>query len=362
LPVGFEGLSLPDVAAKLGVGLHAVVPDFIRGAPPEALHHRGLGFYNHPEFPYVADFSAVEYEVTLSENQMRVVYRTGHGDLTTRCNYGHELLESGSSIPAMLEHPVKEAADYLSAADIFAKVRICPNPAGYAARRARLGEQGVAVVYLSLACGPMHHILRDLRDYEGFCLDLYDGTPELAACADALAPLYDGIIASALETDAEVALFGANYDDTLTYRPLFEQHLEPWLNLAGDRLHAKGKYLLTHTDGENRALLPVLSRCRFDIADSVCPAPMTRLPLKTYREAFADRITIWGGIPSQVMLANTCSFADFKTFVAGLLVDCRPYDRLILSIADTTPPDADFGRVLYLIEQCQRLSATSGEG
>ncbi|MEJ2564745.1 MAG: hypothetical protein P8141_02065, partial [Gammaproteobacteria bacterium] len=36
---------------------------------------------------------------------------------------------------------------------------------------------------------------------------------------------------------------------------------------AGDRLNKQGKYLLTHTDGENKGLLPVFGTCRFDDAD-----------------------------------------------------------------------------------------------
>jgi hypothetical protein len=36
--------------------------------------------------------------------------------------------------------------------------------------------------------------------------------------------------------------------------------------------------------------------------------------------------------------------------VRQVLAECRPYDRLILSIADTTPPDAEFGRIQYLSE------------
>ena len=40
--------------------------------------------------------------------------------------------------------------------------------------------------------------------------------------------------------------------------------------------HRKGKFLMTHTDGENQKLFPLYHRAGFDIADSVCPSPMTR--------------------------------------------------------------------------------------
>jgi uroporphyrinogen-III decarboxylase len=354
MPRGYEGLSLRDVAAKLGVGFHSVVPDFIRSAPVEDVHHRGLGFYNNPEFPFRADFSAVDYEVDRSENELKVVYHASGGDITTRFNYGPELLNSGASIPDILEHPIKTREDYGRLAEVLQKVRIRPMPEQYQAYHDCTGTAGVAVAYLSLACGPMHHIMRDLRRYEDFCLDLYDDPSLLAPCVDALAPLHDAILECAAVSSAEAVLYGANYDDTLTYRPFFEAHITPWLNKATDTMRAVGKLLLTHTDGENKDLLPALEHCRFDIADSVCPAPMTKLTIQEYRDFFGNRTSIWGGIPSAIVIPNICPENEFRQFVDSLISQSHPYNHLILSIADTTPPDADFARIQYIAEACAK--------
>jgi hypothetical protein len=354
LPVGYQDLSLPEVATKLGLGFHSIVPDFIRSAPAEDLYHRGLGFYNNPEFPYYVDFSDVDFEVTLSENQLKVVYQTSGGQITTRCNYGSHLLASGSSIPDMLEHPVKRGEDYALLGEIFSKIRIRPTPERFQAYHDRVGLSGLAVAFLSLACGPLQHIMRDLRRYEDFCLDLYDDSELLNSCAEPLGVLYDGILDSALDSSAEVVLFGANYDETITFRPFFEQHIAPWLNRAAEGLHAAGKFLLTHTDGENQDLLPAFEQCSFDVADSICPAPMTKVSFEEYRKFFGARTTIWGGIPSSITLPGIMSESDFRDFVGGVIESARPYDHLILSIADTTPPDADFGRIQYIAEQCSR--------
>jgi uroporphyrinogen-III decarboxylase len=358
LPAGYERLGLREIAAKLGVGLHAVVPDFIRSAPVESIFHRGLGFFNNPDFPYVVDFSAVDFEARQSENEIQVVYRGRRGEITTRFHYGRELFESGSSLPDITEPAVKQRADYACLAEILGQVRIRPAPANFQAYRERVGPAGIAVAYLSLACSPMHHILRDLRKYEEFCLDLYDEPGALAECLEALAGLYDQLIASALASTAELVLFGANYDEVITYRPFFEEHFAPWLNKAADRLHAAGKFLLTHTDGENKDLLPAFRHCRFDVADSVCPAPMTKVSFREYREFFGVRATIWGGIPSNILLKSCCPEADFRRFVAKVIHDAKPYDHLILSIADTTPPDANFSRIVYLAEECAKTWRT----
>ena len=41
------------------------------------------------------------------------------------------------------------------------------------------------------------------------------------------------------------------------------EHILPALRDYARDLHARGKYLFTHTDGENRRLLPALRRSRF---------------------------------------------------------------------------------------------------
>lgn len=169
-----------------------------------------------------------------------------------------------------------------------------------------------------------------------------------------LAALYDGIIDSVARSSADVVLFGANYDDAVTSPPFFDEHITSWLNRAADHLHGAGKYLLTHTDGENKGLMPLFEKCRFDIADSICPAPMTKVSFQEYRDAFGKRITIWGGIPSVVMLKDCCPEEEFRQFVRTVIRDAKPYNNLILSVADTMPPDADFGRIRHLVDVCRK--------
>jgi len=358
LPVGYEQLSLPEVAGKLGVGTHSVIPDFIRSAPQEDVVHRGLGFYNNPAFPYRVDFHNVDFQVEKTPDELRVTYRGSLGAVTTRFRYGPALFASGVSIPDILEYPIKRVDDYRVLAQILSGVEILPTPDGYRAYHDQIGDDGLAVAFLSAAAGPMQHILRDLRTYEGFWYDQWDYPDQVQVLSESLGRIYEQMTECVLESCAEVVLFGANYDDALTPPPFFARYILPWLNQVGDRLHSAGKHLLTHTDGENKRLLPMLGQCRFDVADSICPAPMTALTLMEYRREFGSKCTIWGGVPSVLLLKHSCGDDEFRAFVQSLIHECKPYDHLILSIADTTPPDADFARIQYVREAC---SATRGK-
>ena len=360
LPDGFDRQSLREIAERLKVGFHSVIPDFIRSGHESDLYHRALGFYNHPDFPYRADFSNIDFKTAGDGDKLTVKYYTSTGELSTSIKWGNELFASGVSIPDILESAIKTADDYRKVAEIFSKIKIIDTPERYDRYHARIGTAGLAVAYISLACSPYQFIMRDLRKMELFFTDLYDCPQAIDALAEVTEGLYEKMINAALATRAEVVLLGANYDATITYPPFFRDYCLPYLKKAARQCHNTGKFLLTHTDGENKGLTDLYLESEFDIADSVCPAPMTKLSLTECREIFRDKITIWGGIPSVLMLKSSCPFSDFRNYIDGIITGCAPYDHLILSIADTMPPDADFSRLLYISESVQKVNQQHG--
>jgi hypothetical protein len=116
-------------------------------------------------------------------------------------------------------------------------------------------------------------------------------------------------------------------------------------------LHVNNKFLLTHTDGENTGLLDCYLESEIDVADSICPAPMTKLTLKEVRDHFRSRITIMGGIPSVCLLRDSMPDGIFEAYLDGFFSDLGSGDHLILGISDTTPPAADFERIKKIGER-----------
>jgi hypothetical protein len=134
----------------------------------------------------------------------------------------------------------------------------------------------------------------------------------------------------------------------------------PSLLRQAESLHQKGKFLATHTDGENKGLLQLYLESHIDVADSICPFPMTKLGLKEMRSAFKDKITIWGGVPSVCFLENSMSDYEFDKYLDEFLESIGDGTRFIVSIADTTPPGAKFERIKKLIAATKRFGPVKG--
>jgi hypothetical protein len=79
-----------------------------------------------------------------------------------------------------------------------------------------------------------------------------------------------------------------------------------------------------------------------DIADSVCPAPMIKFTFAEYRRRFGDKIAIWDGIPSIVVLKEAITDSKFYTFMDDLFTKADSGKKLGLSIADKSPPKQNF--------------------
>ena len=260
---------------------------------------------------------------------------------------------AGITISHVEEHAFKGPEDYPALGWIFENARVEPNVTGYAEFAARVAGRGVAVGYVSSAASPMHHILRELMPYDRFVFETVDHPDELRGLAAKIATYHKRLVSVAADSPAEVMLLGSNYDASLTWPPFFAEHMVPWLRDFAERLHARGKFLLSHTDGENTGLLGHYLEARIDVADSICPAPMTKRTFREVRDAFAGRVTIMGGIPSVALLKESMPDAEFDLFLDDFFASIGRGDRLILGISDTTPPVAEFARLRRIAERIE---------
>jgi len=353
LPRGYEGLTMAQLSDVLGVACHAVRADFTLPIDEGDWALRAFGVENHPDFPYRVDLRGLPVRFTRDGDLMRTEIDTSAGTVTTVQEQSVAMLRNGESDAHVLEYPIKSADDIEAVAEVFEHMEVTPTPRGYRAFHDRVGDRGLAVAAGSIAAAPIHFFLHDLSSIEQFMYLWYDERDRLLAAARRLEPFFEACLEATTACGAEVVYWGANFDQGVTWPPFFRDELAPWLARVGARLDAAGIALLCHTDGENRMLLPLYRDCGMDVAESVCPSPMTQLSLAELRAGMPPEVTVWGGVASIALLETSMGDSSFGTFLDGLADVLADPTRVILGVSDNVPPDMSFERLTRLASRFQ---------
>ena len=363
LPERHKDRTVEQIHLAEGWPLHKMIPEYLKAEKPEDIVHRAIGLYKLKEFPYDFEFSSdVDIRVKVEENDdeymTHVEYHTPKGTITVCHGYTGEMKKSGASITWVKEHAIKSIADYPALAHIFGNLKLKPAYERFSKWKDFVGEDGIAVAQgLGIACSsPMHFIQKTLIGATDFYLHYKDHHKEMEELADAIESTYNQLTGILADSPADMVLWSANVDDMITYPAYFEKDIMPWCKKASDALHAKKILAVMHTDGENRGLMDLIPRCGMDVADAVTPYPMTKVKLEEYYDKWCrtDKLTIHGGIPEMMLLEESTTWDDLKAYLADMFKVISPGRRFIASIGDTSPPNAEFDRLVYIGEQIEK--------
>ncbi len=363
LPEKYRQYSVEEIHRAEGWPLHKVIPEYLKPDKPEDIVHRAIGLYRLKEYPYDFEFGGdieieVAYKESADDSMTHVSYHTPVGTISVRHGITTEMKKSGASITWVKEHAIKTKDDYRTLAHLFNNLKLKPAYERFQQWKNSVGEDGVAVAQgLGIAySSPMHFIQKTLLGATDFYLHYHDYPGEIAELVEALEPVYNQLIDILAQSPSDAVLWSANVDDMVTYSTYFEKDILPWCRKAGQKLHARGILAIIHPDGENRGLMDLIPRCEMDIADAVTPYPMTKIDIATYYDRWcrSDKMTIQGGIPEMLLLEESATRDDLKDYVDHLLAVITPGTRFIASIGDTSPPNAEFDRLLYIGERIEK--------
>lgn len=345
LPEEYRDCRVPlDISRRLGVGAHLIVPDYLRPECQEQMYDRGIGVYHLPQVPYRVSMRGVERKVEEDGGVTSVTYRTPKGTVSVEYEFTTDMRNAGTSISWMRKHAIASEDDYAPVAWLFEHMDVEPEYGGLEKLIGDAGEDGLVVANGCMPGSPVQYVMRDLMEMNYLYMQMFDNPEGMRALSDAIGGYFERLMPVSAACPAEAILFGANMDETITYPPFYEEHIMPWIRRFADLAHAAGKKVLIHADGENRALFDLYRQSGIDILEAVAPAPMTKTDIHEILER-SGGMTVWGGIPSVILMPDTFPETEFERYMEGVLKAVGKRSRFILGISDTTPPDADFSRL-----------------
>lgn len=364
LPAKYEGMRMEQISLAEGWTPYRFMPDFLDVESDQDLLHKGLGLISIPAYICSYRFgSQIEVRVKKEGESTQVEYHTEKGVISTAYSLPKSQRKNGATYPLVTEHPIKNVVDYGLVAHLFNQLEINPAYERFATMQEKIGTSTLCFAAVNMACSPMHHILRDLVDPTKFFIHSNDHPDQIGELVESLEPHYHSLISIAKNSPAQALVWGANYDDTLTYPALFEKHFLPWIQKFSEVLHQANKYVGSHLDGENLGLMDLVLKTGLDVADSVCPYPMGKVAIRDYYRHWGERVTIFGGIPQDLLLPDVFTLGDLHDYLDLFFQSIVPGTRFVAGIADAVPPDADFSRLFVIadrIEKEGRLSLMAG--
>jgi hypothetical protein len=286
----------------------------------------------------------IQVNVTRVDDTFTTEYVTPLGSVRTVEIFTPES-EGGSSIES--EHPFKSERDYPVLEYIFQNTEVTPDYEPYYAQERALGDDGLALASIGGYC-PVHELMRVVMGYDRFFYELADNPGKVEGLLRTMEELEMKKARIMADSPAVTVQVAGNWTDSI-HVPVFRKYMVPWFQRIGEVLHARGKLMQVHIDGEMKRLIPMFLETGIDVTEAFTPKPMTSVTPREIREAWGDRVTIWGGLPS-VIFEPTYTDEEFDEFVLNLFRDIKPGYRFIVGMGDNVPATAVFHRVKRVVE------------
>ena len=324
LPERYRNAHLWDIQRDLGIGVFAFgvwIPKYFKVTYP-----------------------GVEIKTTETRTERVVTYDTPYGTLRTHHVLAEELIDADVT-GMQVEHMFKDARDYDALLYLLENSQVSPNYGDYERIQKAVGEDGISLPFTGYV--PMHDVAHTLMGYETFYYEMHDHPAQVERVHQALRAQQLQAIDLAAGCPAVAIEVGGNYDEQMTPAKIFDPYYAPFYREVAEKFKKMGKVLVVHGDGNMQKLLVSLRDAQVDVVEAVTPAPMTSIDVRSTRQLWGDRVTMWGGIAS-ITLTPTFSDAEFQAYVEDLFSAVAPGDRFILGFGDNVPTDGLWHRIEWL--------------
>ena len=278
-----------------------------------------------------------------------ITLKTPVGSGRLRFHVAEELVQ-GAAAPYMVEHILKDDDDFEVVKWILNHAKIEPTYADFEAKEALAGEEGFTIGMMGRI--PFQRILLDFMGEEHTIFEMMDNPKNIQYLLDVLSEQGREMLDIALASPALMLEFGDNVEGSITSPDLFQKYCIPYMQEAADKIHAQGRFLGSHMDGNMKSLLHLVPECGIDVVESFSPAPLTGLTFADAWKAWRGKVLMWGAIPSPIFESHVPE-SEFVEWVSRMLDLIGDDGKIILGIGDQAVRPT-------LIDRVQRVSEMLG--
>jgi len=143
-----------------------------------------------------------------------------------------------------------------------------------------------------------------IRGFEEAMCDIAAEEDFYAELVDKIADLYVGMVEYCADIEADAFLFGDDWGSQtgiIMGPEKWRKFIKPAWKRVYDKVHAQGKYVMSHSCGSVYDILPDAIEIGLDMLESVQPEAYGMNPFKLKAE-FGDRLGFWGTLGSQSVI------------------------------------------------------------
>jgi hypothetical protein len=261
-----------------------------------------------------------------------------------------EIIKAAAA-PYLVEHLIKDDHDFAVVNWIVNHSEVVPDYEGFAAREEAVGDLGFTIAMMERT--PFQRIMLDFMGEEKTVYSMMDSPDDFQYLLDILTEQGREMVSLALESPALMIEFTDNFEGSITSPSLFKTYCMPFMQETADRLHAQGRYLGSHMDGNMAPLLDLIPECGVDVVESFSPAPLTRLTFEDAWNAWRGKVLMWGAVPSPIFEPHVPEheFTEWIDRMQDLIGDDK---RIILGIGDQAVCPSLMERILKASEMLGR--------
>ncbi len=248
-----------------------------------------------------------------------------------------------------IDYPIRSAAD-LPAAVEWARALDCSlDTEGLTELEMSIGDDGVLAI--EVPPRPLMNVVSRLLGWEGR-LDLLQ-EPAIAHITEHLEQRLQPLITSLAQVSVPVQYANDQLDGGVLSDTLFTEYLLPSYQSTMEELHEYHKRFVVQSRGAVKSLLQGLIESKVDVVAGFACTSEGEGSLADLHDQADGRITLWGGIPGELLLPET----DRETFDERVRQTTRMAqgrERLMLGISGGVPVKAELARlqaVPYLMQQ-----------